>query len=341
VPSSTHPLHSAAPLRAPRPATRHAAQIFNDYLLAHVLFALQRTGQLDELAGGGLPADMEAPDGRGAVLRTCLQILEDAGLAAAADGVWRLTPHGVEVAGYAGFFVWEVGGYASHFNGLADALQGGESPAADPHFVTLGSSMMDAAMLQRQLDDLLDERSPKAVADLGCGNGSRMIRFLLRHPAATGVGVERRAAGVARAHDEIAARQLGGRMSVIEADCLGALDLPAAERERVEAVWSFFLLHDLMSECGGRFEEVARAVTSSFPNVRTVLFADTTSDDWRPHHPSTPIFSRGFQLVHAAMGIRTRTVAEYEEAFRDGPLALVDTVALDVPNSYLFTLSRR
>lgn len=319
-----------------------AARIFNDYLLAHVLFAFNRTGLLQDLENKGIPAVSSGDNSHSATLGCCLSILEDADLVCLETEKWKLTDAGKETARYIGFFVWGIGGYSSYLLSLSESLIDSHSiPTRNDAFVALGSGMVDIALLQSQVDAIFDEMKPSLIADLGCGDGTRLIHFLQRNATARGIGVEKSHAASLIAQNNITQQGLTERMEVLNADCLKPLQGNSVRLADVDCACSFFLLHDLLAKSGGRFIDVANAIVGNFPNVKKVLFADTTIDDWRSYRQTPPIFARGFQLTHAMMGIRTRTLREYGECFEGGPLSLEKTIKLNIPNSYLFIFDRR
>ena len=319
-----------------------AARVFNDYLLAHALYALDRAGILRELRTCGLPAHQSGQGEKNMALECCLALMQDAGLACFDDQNWRLTDAGVDASRNIGYFVWAVGGYSAYMSALTDFLQGDNTiPSRNDALVALGSGMIGAAYLQAEVDSVLEGVRPRALADLGCGDATRLAHFLVHHPGAHGIGIERSSAATAIAQKNIAANNLAERMIVVNADCLDRLETVAFPTNNVDCVVSFFLLHDLLSQMQGSFAKVAEAVLRNFPNAETVIFADTTIDDWRSRSAAPPIFARGFQLVHTMMGVKTRTLQEYIECFSGAPLNLASTVPLGVPNSYLFLFSRR
>jgi cyclopropane fatty-acyl-phospholipid synthase-like methyltransferase len=64
----------------------------------------------------------------------------------------------------------------------------------------------------------LAESSPGTVLDLGCGWAELLLRLLAAVPEATGTGVELHAPDLARARTSAAARDLAGRVSLVEGD---------------------------------------------------------------------------------------------------------------------------
>ncbi len=317
-------------------ASPYGASLFNSYLLAHTLRAVYETDLHKQLESGISVADISSHPAA-AVLKVTMAILSDHGVVEFNNGAYRLNAKGHSLGRDHGFMTWLIGGYTEYLHGLKDVIAGVDSAhQSDAANVARGSSQIDQQFLRANARKLILEHAPNALADLGCGDGSRLFDLLQSRPTLKGVGIERSRAGARLALENRARLGLESRVQLIEGDCLA--DLRQLEFcAEVDTVTSFFLLHDLLHARDGRFDEVVTLIKRSFPRATRLMLADTTCDAFDSGAPP-PIFSRGFQLVHAMMKVRLRTRAEYEALFRASPARLVATHPLQVPNSFLFVL---
>jgi hypothetical protein len=311
---------------------------FNGFLLSHVLLALHQAGMLQNLI---TPPGLSPPsDQRGDVFEAAMTLLGDAQLVNYSAGRYKLTELGIEVVAQHGFFVWAIGGYSDFFTRLGSMLSG-DLPALQRNeaLVARGSGLIDRALLRDQVAQYILGLGIGYIADLGCGDATRLCDLAMRDGQLKGVGVELSPAAVVLAREQIAQNGLTNRLSVVQGDCLDMIQHPLSQH--IDCVLSFFLLHDLLFAKGGRFSLIEDILLTNFPNADIFIFADTArvnefqSDTYPP-----PVFIRGFELVHAMMGIPTRTLHQYKEALRSERLKLVEVVDLAVPSSYLFVLRR-
>ena len=101
----------------------------------------------------------------------------------------------------------------------------------------------------------------------------------------------------------------------------------------VDTVTSFFMLHDLFTRYATPVTALRR-LREAFPRAQTFLLADTMRSE-----RGRPIFSLGYELVHAFMGIPLHTKDSYETYFADAGLQVHECVAFGAPSSWLFVLS--
>jgi SAM-dependent methyltransferase len=310
------------------------AATFNATLLAHVLHALTSSG-LDESLHAGLHRDQaDADEPRERVLDACLKILADHRLVNEHDGHVVLTEMGRDLFAARGFFTWLLGGYSPLLGALGARLRSEPVAATrDDGQVALGSAQVDQSYLRQHVRQILLGLGLRHIADLGCGDGSRLLDFLAATKDTTALGVDRAPAAVALAQRQAVDAGLADRLRIVQADCLAPLDPPDAQ---VDCVMSFFLLHDMLQARGGNLAPVLADIQRNYPAARMLLLADTTCDDWVGTHLEPPVFARGFELVHALMGIQLRTLAEYRALFDDAGAPLADVLPLNVPNGWLF-----
>jgi hypothetical protein len=75
----------------------------------------------------------------------------------------------------------------------------------------------------------------------------------------------------------------------------------------------------------------------TFPNAERMLIVDTCRVDVRG---ADTTFIDPFEYVHALLGIRLASVAEWTEIFASAGWLLKDSVRTGLPNTYAFVLER-
>lgn len=318
-----------------------AATLFNGYVGAHVVFALQDLGVWDRLANGpvsaaGLAAQAGADPVR---LRTLLDSASRFGYVEVREGIVQLTKPGCELVNSTGFFTWGVGGYGEMLRGLAALTKGwirwGRDVSRDEEHIASGSAQVGRALITPVETDLLAELDFSSVADLGCGDGSRLLRLCGGRPPRRGLGLDISKAACALAAQRITA---AGLTDHVEIRCQNIF---APGNQSVfrgfDLVSSFLMLHDLFAIYDDGAHMI-RALRAAFPDAHYFLLADTNAQPWQQHKGPLPIFSVQFELVHAFMGVPILPKEAYEEAFRNGGLEIERCEPLGVPSTWLYLL---
>ncbi|HEX5534295.1 MAG TPA: class I SAM-dependent methyltransferase [Actinomycetales bacterium] len=164
-------------------------------------------------------------------LSAYLSVLESVGQVSSDGDRWRLAKAGRAVladdlvsAAYQGFSGYHVDLY----RGLPAQLRGGP-PRRDIEErgeVIARLSTAFEPFVAQLLADLVTERRPRRVLDVGCGAGAQLIQMLNAAPGAQGVGVETDAAAAKLARSNLAAEGLAARATVLEADIRDTLEDP-------------------------------------------------------------------------------------------------------------------
>ncbi|WP_436735998.1 SAM-dependent methyltransferase [Streptomyces sp. BBFR102] len=331
------------------PAPITSTDAFNGFIAANVVFALDRIGLLESIGRGEPLSASEATAGSGDTARTeaVLRAAADYGYLKADGDAYLPTEAGREIAAARGYFTWAVGGYHDVF-GRAGHLSAGthrydEDVFRDEAMVALGSAQCDQSLFAAQLTDVLNGIDFRTIADLGSGTSARVRRVVSQREGARGLGIDisRPATDIAR-HDIIEAG-MQDRVTAVRADVLGLLgtqidnDAEAAEVAEVDTVMSFFLLHDLLADPSTRSSIFTR-MREAFPKARTFVLGDTMLRDPGTSDGAQPVFSVGFELAHAMMGVPLHTKATYEELFTDAGLRIDRVEALATPHSWLYVL---
>ncbi|MFJ6834163.1 SAM-dependent methyltransferase [Streptomyces sp. NPDC091209] len=335
------------------PAPIGVDQAFNGYVAATVVHTLDRLGALDRLAEQetlDVPEFMRStgPAVRERVVREVLRAaavcgwlrLEDDGDTAV------LTDAGRETVRMRGYFTWAVGGYSGLFSGAARLATGeatfGADLLRDEAMVALGSGQNDRSFMAGTLDDVLQGVDFHTIADLGSGISARVSRVVGGRPGTRGLGLDISGPATELGHRTIADAGLDDRVRAVQADVLDVCHR-AAHRDalaEVDTVMSFFLLHDLLADPETRPQLFTR-MREAFPAARTFVLADTMLRPGAEDSATLPVFSLGYELAHALMGVPLHTKETYEELFAAAGLHPLRTVAFGTPHSWLYVLEAR
>lgn len=317
--------------------------VFNGYVAANVIYALDQIGLLDALADGPVQV-AEYVRSRGAAPAIVAELVRVAGMLGYLDGdaTIRLTDAGRSIAAMRGYFTWSVGGYSAVFAAAgplaAGAVRYGEQVVRDDAMVGRGSGQNDESLMAGLLDEALTDVAFDTVADLGSGVCTRLCRVVAGRPDTRGIGVDLSAAATGLATSQIADAKLADRVSAVRGDVLDMLfagGTGGPSVSDVDAVMSFFLLHDLLANPDRRTEVLPR-LREAFPAARTFILADTML---RPGGgDSLPIFSAGYELAHALMGVPLHTRDTYEKLFAASGLRTRRVVPFGTPYSWLYVL---
>lgn len=318
-----------------------AAALFNGYVGAHVVYALDELGVWTRLREGPASlAALTAPDSAdramlGALLRSAAVL----GHVELRDEVVSLTPAGQEVVGNRGFFRWAVGGYGEllrELPALATAQKRwGRDVRRDEAQVAEGAADVGRAMMTGIEHRVIADLNYTSVADIGCGDGSRLIRLCQANPPRQGLGIDISEAACALAAKRVAHAGLADHVKVVCRDILKTGD--GVTFRGIDLVSSFLMLHDVFAAYpdGGT---AMRALRRAFPDARYFLIADTNLHPWHRLEGPLPIFSLQFELVHAFMNVPIRPKEAYEAAFLEAGLHIERCEPLGPPSTWLYLL---
>lgn len=324
-------------------------EAFNGYVAAQIVFALDRLGLLEELAEHGR-ADIRAAAVRlGAdqrMLGELLRAAQGCGYLVLRDGEAVITPAGRDMAFMRGYFTWAVGGYADLFSNIAGVISGDRrfngNIFRDEAMVAMGSGQNDRAFMASTVDEVVGQIDFTAIADLGSGISARLCRVAAARDGARGVGLDISGAATGLAQDAIRRAGLDGNVQALQADVLGVVK--GTEKypvlAEVDAVMSFFLLHDLLAAPDTR-SRVMPGLREAFPKARTFVLADTMLRPARTAQatdPTLPVFSVGYELAHALMSVPLHTKQTYEALFAQAGLRTRQVLPFGTPHSWLYVL---
>jgi hypothetical protein len=341
--SSAHALTSEWQGEALTPLNPDTA--FNGFICAQVVHALERLGVFQRLqTDGGLDVLSYCVENAldHSVFRALVRVAESFGYVESRGDLLRATAMGEEACRVLGFFTWAVGGYHDVFANAAPLARGqrrfGVDLLRDEGMVALGSAQADTALMRHILDAEIAEIDFRTLVDLGAGVSERVSRLVKARPGSRGIGIDISGPATALAHDTIDGHGLTGTVEPVCADVLDILfdGRQVDGADEADVVMSFMFLHDLLADPKRRSEVIPR-LRGAFPKAQTFLLGDTTVRP-RDGDDALPIFSNGFELAHALMGVPIYTREAYEDLFDQGGLSLRRAVPFGAPHTYLFVL---
>lgn len=320
-------------------------EAFNGYVAAQIVFALDRLGLLEELLEHG-QANVRAAVRHGTDQRMLGELLRAAqacGYVVLRDDVAAITPAGRDMAFMRGYFTWAVGGYTELFSNIAGLISGdrrfNSDVFRDEAMVALGAGQNDRAFMAETVDEVVGQLDFTAIADLGSGASARLCRVAAARDGVRGVGLDISDAATRLAEDAIRRTGLDGSVQALRADVLGVAK--GTERypilAEVDAVMSFFLLHDLLAASDTR-SRVMPGLREAFPKARTFVLADTMLRPTEPADAALPVFAVGYELAHALMSVPLHTKDTYEALFAQAGLRTRQVLPFGTPHSWLYVL---
>jgi phenylpyruvate C(3)-methyltransferase len=318
---------------------------FNGFISTNVVFALEQLGLFAWFAGSGRLDVAEYSRLRQldeVVFRRLLSAAEAFGYLTVTGDRVTPTPAWSELRRKIGFFTWGVGGYHDVFANAAAITRGervfGKDVLRNEAMVALGSAQADLALMRHILDEQIAALDFSVLADLGSGISERVCRLVKSRPGTRGIGLDISASATDLAAGTVERHELTDRVRPICADVLDVLfhGRRIEGADQVDVAMSFMFLHDLLVDPGTRMD-VIPALRKAFPHAHTFLLADTTVRP-RGEGEELPVFSSGFELAHALMGVPIYTREEYENLFHEGGLHLRRTIPFGAPHTYLFVL---
>jgi phenylpyruvate C(3)-methyltransferase len=186
----------------------------------------------------------------------------------------------------------------------------------------------------------------RAVADLGCGSGERLMQLMERHPGTVGIGVDIARPAIKDAACEAGRRGLSSRVSFTEGDVRTISARP--EFAGVDLLTCFLMGHDFWPR--ENCVAILRKLREAFPAVRRFFLGDTTrvllntsprESRYAISEEDVPIFTLGFEVAHAMMGDYVPTMDEWEGVFAEGGWRCVQKHLIQPPSlSVIFELEK-
>lgn len=321
-----------------------ASLIYNNLILSYIIFTFNKLDFFPLLEKGiefsALATISKSNRNR---LRVILSVAETMGILEKKNNEYILTELGKDVKKQRGFFTWAIGGYSQLLESMDVFLVAPSTESLSyikGDYVAIGADECNQELMRpifnRVIDEVIESESVGLVADLGCGNAGRLIDLLHRRPELKGIGIDIDPQAIEIAQNNRERAKLTARLDIVCENVLLLKGSPVFEQ--VELVTSFLMLHDLFNAQKPNEDELFKKIRTAFPNVKRYVFADTCLAEEEYTVENIPIFTMGYELVHAFRGIEIFPINYYKEQFRRANLTLLEQVELGVPNTYLFVL---
>jgi len=318
------------------------ADIFNSSVVSYAINAAWESGVTDRLEEQGRLVARSFAEEQSLSAELISSILQTLAIA----DIVRFDPERGEAfpgpifeqAGFASpLFHWLHGGCGSLLHQLADIARGQtEGIERNATAISVASAEANARYFDPVFHEMLNSIDFSVVADLGAGSGRRLIDAVGRTPGSRGVGLEIAPSSVELAQTRIAESGLDDRIELLERD-VTKLAFERAYAD-VDLVTCFLMGHDLWPR--HKAVDVLRGLRTTFPRVHTLVLCDTVRLTGDASRRSDSIFSIGFELVHAAMGVYIPTTTEWLDVFEESGWKCDAHEAFEVPSStVLFRLT--
>ncbi len=319
--------------------TMYPAQIFNGFAASHAIQTLEQMKVWDRLSEApqssyALSGELGIPGNLlGGLIRTVALV----GLVEIKDGFIHLTRAGRDTIKNMGYFTWGVGGYGRFLQEISEKSSGFTAPVVcrqNGQLIAKGAGRVGKTQMLPIEQEMVRGISFNRVADVGCGDGSRLIRLLEQNQQATAVGIDINSEAVLFARREVEAAGFEKRIKIHQADILASLGAP--EFKGVDLVCCFLMMHDLFAASKDHVAAV-HALRTAFPDATDFLIADTVRQEWDAGE-KLPIFSLQFELVHALSNVPLHSLDQYIRSFEQGGMAVHKVTSFGAPSTWLFHL---
>ena len=321
--------------------TQAAARVFNGTIAAYSVLAADSLGIFDRMKASGF-LDPEAFASTNSLDPECLsqimQSLATEGIVEFSGDVAMPGPNFDEFEAHKGFFVWLLGGYhkilrhGGELASLSTTLKAGD--LRDGALVARGSGQIGSQFVDPYFDKVLGEQPFAKVCDLGCGDASRVIRLLNKHPHASGLGIDVNAGAVEVAKQTVASANMTERIDIFQGDALKLSEQLGDAGRGADLLTMFFMGHDLWPR--ERAKAAFRGIREHFVGCKRFLMADTVRGFGASENP--PIFRGGFRRVHADMRQYIPTISEWKSLLPETGWRLHAIHPLGVADSFVFDL---
>ena len=334
---------TAGPLHLSRDA-RYCADTFNGAVATAALSAAWDIGLLDLLA------EQESVDIRRFATDHDLHLatLQAILAALAAREIVALQPDrstAVRGAGFAdafrnkGFFYWLTRGCSELFTELTNLTMNSERADRvmnrDSGAISVACRSIARTFFDPVLHGMLDGISFGTVADLGCGSGDRIITLAQQRPSLRALGIDVAKGALAVSRDAVVEAGLEQRIELVEDDVLSMS--PRPEYRDVDLVTCFLMGHDFWPR--DNCVKTLRRIRDVFPNARHLILGDTCRSTDVPG-TGMPMFTLGFETVHAVMDQYLPTLDEWHSVIEAGGWKRTEERLIDLPAfSFIFRLT--
>lgn len=232
---------------------------------------------------------------------------------------FQLSPKGIELGDFRGWYIMMIGGYAETFLQIGSKLKTNSGWATrDSMKVGVGScdiSHYDAIPLTQSLMSHIPGACNRLL-DLGCGNGLYLVEFCKLYPDIQAWGVEPSEGGYAEAVKLVEAHGLQNR---IQLTCSPAIEFFESDFDyQPDFIVLGFILHEILGQDGE--EGVIRfltQMTDRFPDINIIVIeVDNQIDDMEMmNHGLAKSYYNPYYLLHYFTRQRLETEKYWDKLF--------------------------
>jgi SAM-dependent methyltransferase len=322
---------------------RYCADTFNGAIASAALSAAWEIGLLDELETCGrvnVATFAASKDANEDAIRAILVALSSRRIVRMDDLRHEATTDiGFDSAFRTkGFFYWLIRGCGEMFTTLPTKLRNGDRAAEpvrrDSRAISVACRSIARAFFDPPFRALLDGIDFRKVTDLGCGSADRIVMLAEDRPHVKAIGIDVADGAVAVASEAVAAAGLGDRVTLIQDDVM-ALTLRADYRD-VDLVTCFLMGHDFWPRENA--VQMLRRLRETFPGLQNFILGDTCRSTGIDG-PAHPMFTLGFETVHAVMEQYLPTLNEWESVLEESGWRIAAQRLIDLPAfSFIYRL---
>jgi len=321
--------------------SQKAASFYNSYVGCHIIVALYHLNVIDQLDEHGAVEIEAIKKSTASDVDHVLKVAELLNIIETSDGQIFYTELGKDVSKNVGFFLWIVGGYSALLE-KTNELIGANRPSLkgliDGEYVALGSFECGKKLMRNTLLDVMQNLNYHKIADLGCGNAGRLIKFVNLKDDSTGVGIDISREAIQSAKSNIHEEGLENKIQLFCENIFNSLKDKSVVFPEVDVVTNFMVFHDILN-MEAINDDIFSYFFHTFPNAEYYVIADTVKGgDYEKE--DLPMFSVGFELIHKLMGVELFPLQYYIDYFNKSGLTIERMEFFGAPNTYIFLLKR-
>lgn len=320
---------------------RYCADTFNGAVAAAALSAAWDIGLLDELADRDavyVPEFTARTGTHPEAVRKILIALSSRRIVVvdAGPNLAQRGPGFDEAFRTRGFFYWLTRGCGELFTDLTTLVRAEGQMRRDPRAISVACRSIARNFFDPPLRDLLDGIDFTTVADLGCGSGDRIIMLAEQRPSVRAIGVDIALGALEVARESVREAKLEERITLIQDDVMHMS--PRPEYADVDLVTCFLMGHDFWPR--DNCVKTLQRLREIFPNLRNLILGDTCRSVG-VEGPDLPMFTLGFETVHAIMDQYLPTLDEWYSVIDASGWRCADQRLIELPAfSFIFQLTQ-
>lgn len=318
--------------------TMNSASLFTAGVACHSIIAASRINLLQKLKETNVTIkqiqEIHAQVNP-VVLEGILRSLCYAEVVKKSGDTYSLTALGKEVLRDLPSYVLWFDGYASLLSKQGNICEGVDTftyQDVDAMIVAENSALIGNQSTDMYLLDALKSLNPtKPICDLGCGNGSRVIK-ICESFSVDGYGFDISK----RAIQEATKKAQSHTNHTFQFFTQDVMNIQGQWLE-IEIVMQTFMTHHIVPD--ERCAEVFASYKNNFPNMRYFIILDvvTSEDD----ELSPTMFAPGFDYIHRLQGLFPRTKSQMMKTFSSANYSLHKEIKISLPNGYLWILENK